>query len=315
MWGFIGVISALAGATYVLAASSPPSGAITIGSGGKYSTISAGLADTSSNVYFIYAGTYHEQVYINRANVKIYGQTSNALTYTSNTVNIWNSLVASAAGSDDASGTVRIGTSGTGVSLYNLNIANTYGHPVEQSQAIALSVYGANFGGYGLNLTSYQDTLLAEYGPEFISQSLIVGAVDYIFGQHASLWITKSVLYSVGSGDITASGRSSDDAYYYVINDSTIEGASGVTSYLGRPWADYARVIFQSCSLSSVVPAAGWSEWSSTTPNTDHVTFAEYGNSGAGATGPRASFATTLSSPLSITTVLGSTSWIDSSYM
>lgn len=34
----------------VLALSSPPSGAITIGKGGKYSTISAGLQDTSSSV-------------------------------------------------------------------------------------------------------------------------------------------------------------------------------------------------------------------------------------------------------------------------
>ncbi|KAF8324030.1 pectin lyase-like protein [Clavulina sp. PMI_390] len=314
MWSALSIFSALAGVASVFAASSPPSGAITIGSGGKYSTIAAGLADTSSNVYYIYPGSYHEQIYINRANVKIYGQTSNALTYTSNTVTIWNSLSATAAGSDDASGTVRIGTSGTGVSFYNLNIANTYGVGVS-SQAIALSVYGANFGGYGLNLTGYQDTLLAQYGPEFISQSLIVGATDYIFGQHASLWITKSVLYSVASGYMTASGRSSADAYYYVINDSTIEGASGVTSYLGRPWADYARVIFQSCSLSSVVPAAGWSQWSSSTPNTDHVTFAEYGNTGSGASGTRASFATKLSSPVSITTVLGSTSWIDSSYM
>jgi hypothetical protein len=39
-------------------ASSPPAGAITIGSGGKYATISAALLDTPSSVYFTYAGTY-----------------------------------------------------------------------------------------------------------------------------------------------------------------------------------------------------------------------------------------------------------------
>ncbi|KAG8742867.1 hypothetical protein FRC11_014109, partial [Ceratobasidium sp. 423] len=47
-----------------------PTGAITIGSGGQYSTISAALQDTSSNIYYIYSGTYNEQVYISRANVK-----------------------------------------------------------------------------------------------------------------------------------------------------------------------------------------------------------------------------------------------------
>ncbi|KAF8319996.1 putative pectinesterase precursor [Clavulina sp. PMI_390] len=314
MWTLLHLATALTSVASAFAASSPPSGAVTIGPGGKYSTIAAGLADTSSSTYFIYAGTYHEQVYITRANIKIYGQTSSALTYTGNKVNIWNSLTSTVAGSDDASGTVRVAASG--VALYNLNIANTYGAGVS-TQAIALSVQSSNFGGYGLNLTGYQDTFYANYGPEFISQSLIVGAVDYIFGQHGSVWITKSVIDSVGGGCITASGRSSDDANYFVINSSTIQGSSGVSSYLGRPWRDYARVVFQSCSLSSIVPAAGWSQWSSATPNTDHVTFAEYGNTGAGASGTRASFSTKLSAPISISTVLGSsyTSWVDSSYL
>jgi hypothetical protein len=57
-----------------------------------------------SSVYFIYAGTFKEQVVISRANIKIYGQTSNATTYTSNTVTITNNIPASSAGSNDASG-------------------------------------------------------------------------------------------------------------------------------------------------------------------------------------------------------------------
>ncbi|KAF8319973.1 carbohydrate esterase family 8 protein [Clavulina sp. PMI_390] len=313
MWTLFHLATLITSAASALAASSPPSGAITIGSGGKYSTISAALADTSSNTYFIYAGSYHEQVYINRAGVKIYGQTSNALTYSSNTVTIWNSLNSTVAGSDDASGTVRVGSSGTSVSLYNLNIVNTFG---KGSQAISLSVRGNQFGGYGLNVTGYQDTLYVISGNQFYSESLIVGATDYVFGA-ASVWITKSVFDSIGSGCITASSRSSADSTYYVINSSTVTGSSGVTSYLGRPWRDYARVIYQYCSLSSVVPAAGWSVWSSSDPDTDFVTYAEYDNTGAGASGTRASFSSKLSAPIAISTVLGSTytSWVDSAYL
>ena len=48
---------------------------------------------------------------------------------------------------------------------------------------------------------------------------------------------------------------------------------------------------------------------------TDHVTFAEYNNSGDGAAGSRASFSTKLSAPVSINTVLGTTSWIDSQFL
>ncbi|CAE6521679.1 unnamed protein product [Rhizoctonia solani] len=296
----------------VSCASSPPSGAITVGSGGKYSTLSAALQDTSSNVYFVYAGTYTEQVAISRANVKIYGQTSNALTYSSNQATITNNIPASSAGSNDASGTVRV--LATGVSIYNLNIANTYGKPVDQSQAIALSVQAGQFGCYGCKLTGYQDTLLANKGTQFYGKSYIEGAVDFIFGQTASIWITGSTINTIGNGYITASGRSSADSNYYVIDNSSITGTG--TQYLGRPWRNYARVIVQGTSIGSHIVAAGWSQWSSSTPNTDYILFGEYNNSGGGAwrTG-RASFATKLSAGVSISTVLGSTSWVDSAYL
>jgi len=249
---------------------------------------------------------------INRANVKIYGQTTNQLAYSSNTVTITNNVPASSAGSNDASGTVRVLQSG--VSLYNLNIANTYGKPVDQSQAIALSLQAGNFGGYGLQIKGYQDTLLSNKGTHFIGKSYINGAVDFIFGQTASLWITGTTIETLGSGYITASGRSTDDAYYYVIDKCTITGTG--TQYLGRPWRNYARVVFQNSSIGSQIQAAGWSQWSSSTPNTDHILFGEYNNSGSGAWGSsRASFATKLSAGISITTVLGSTSWVDSAFL
>ena len=77
---------------------------------------------------------------------------------------------------------------------------------------------------------------------------------------------------------MTASGRSSDDSGYYVINNSTVAAASGATvadgaMYLGRPWEDYARVVFQLTSMTDIINSAGWSEWSSSEPNTEHVTF------------------------------------------
>lgn len=89
--------------------------------------------------------------------------------------------------------------------------------------------------------------------------------------------------------------------------------------YLGRPWTEYARVVFQDTSMTNVINSAGWSQWSSSTPNTEDVYFGEYDNSGAGASGTRASFATKLSSAVSITTILGSdytsAGYYDSSYM
>ena len=96
-------------------------------------------------MYFIEAGVYTEQAIISRPNVRIYGETHVPNNFTGNSRFLWpaaphcllhsitavtitNSLPASVAGSNDASGTIQIHA--TNVSLYNINIANTYGDPV-----------------------------------------------------------------------------------------------------------------------------------------------------------------------------------------
>ncbi|CAE6423213.1 unnamed protein product, partial [Rhizoctonia solani] len=290
------IISILGLASTILAASSPPTGSITVGSKGKYSTLAAALKDTSSNTYFVYSGTYTGQTTITRANIKIYGQTNDAQAYGSNTVTFTDNKPASTAGGDPQSATI--------------HIKLIKGFQLLQPKCRQLGKFAC----YACQIKGYQDTLLAESGTQFYGKSYIEGAVDYIFGQHASIWITKSTLKSIGNGCITASGRSSADNFYYVIDNSTIEGTG--TVYLGRPWGSYARVIFQNNNIGSDVVAAGWQAWNSATPRTDHVLFGEYNNKGTGAwRSGRASFATKLSAGVSITTVLGSTSWIDSAYM
>lgn len=69
--------------------------------------------------------------------------------------------------------------------------------------------------------------------------------------------------------------------------------------------------------MSDVVNAAGWSVWTKNQPNTGDVLFGEYGNSGAGSKGTRASFATALESPVVIADILndGYRSWVDAGYL
>ncbi|KAJ8121101.1 hypothetical protein ONZ43_g2362 [Nemania bipapillata] len=110
---------------------------------------------------------------------------------------------------------------------------------------------------------------------------------------------------------ITANGRdSSTNPSYYLFNNCDVAAATGetVTSasyYLGRPWRTYSRVVFQSTSLSSVINGAGWSEWNGDT-DVANIYYAEYANSGSGASGSRVTWATKLSSAVTPTTVLGS---------
>lgn len=111
---------------------------------------------------------------------------------------------------------------------------------------------------------------------------------------------------------------------YYVFNNCNIAAAAGNAVangayYLGRPWRQYARVVFQKTNMTSVINSKGWSIWNTGQENTDHVLFGEYGNTGAGSQGQRASFATKLSSAVSISTVLSgnyaSKGFYDASYM
>lgn len=88
-------------------------------------------------------------------------------------------MPASLAGTNDLSATVRVLQGATGTrrkrlaspayrvlalnyfTVYNLNIENTYGKPLLQAQAIALSVNEGHFGVYGSVISGWQDTLLA----------------------------------------------------------------------------------------------------------------------------------------------------------
>ncbi|KAN0112810.1 carbohydrate esterase family 8 protein [Hyaloscypha variabilis] len=324
---FLLALGSLVSAVIATSRTSAPSGAITVGSTGTYSTIqdainSLSTTSTTAQSIFIEAGTYTEQVTIpaRAASLTIYGYTTDTSSYTSNVVNIeHSSSLASGAADDEATGTVINLAENT--AFYNINIKNTYG---EGSQAIALAAYNTQQGYYGVGLYGYQDTLLAQIGNQVYGKCYIEGAVDFIFGQHARAWIDSSdIRVSAGGGAITANGRpSASDVSYYVINKSSVDTSTDSTAgtgtvYLGRPWSEYARVCFQNTVLGAIISGAGWEEWSTSTPNTEYVTFEEYGNTGTGASGTRASFSTKLTSAITISTILGSTytSWVDTSYI
>ncbi|KAK6354544.1 hypothetical protein TWF696_003687 [Orbilia brochopaga] len=312
--------SCFAGLVFAASRTSPPSGAIVVAkSGGQYTGLQAAInsistSNTGDVVIFIQPGSYSGQVYIPntiKAKITIYGYTTNDQDFNQNQVTIVNSLGADVAGSNDASGTLRVHTKN--FKAYNLNIQNSRGSGV---QAIALSAQGDLQGYYGCKLLGYQDTVLVNEGTNVFDKCYIEGATDFIFGQRAIAWFEKCTIAISGNGYITANGRdTSSNPSYYVINASTVQaksGVSGVLTYLGRPWRPYARTVFQNTYMTSVVRPAGWSAWGS--DPTDNVYYAEYGNTGDGAQGTRVSWAKKLSSALTLSGIVGSTSWIDMNY-
>jgi len=298
---------------------------------GVYPTVQEGVdalspTTTTPQTLFIYPGTYVEQVYIPalKSNLTVQGYTEDARTYDGNTATITFNLALLNVTSDDLTATVRQWNPNT--KFYNLNIANTFGHVPKNGQNLALSAHTTNQGYYACQLLGYQDTLLANTGNQLYVKNLIVGAVDFIFGQTATAWLEQCDIRTIATGCITASGRAAaTNPSWYVINNSNIDGINSSipagTNYLGRPWEPFARVVFQNSYLGAIIQPAGWSIWSTTTPNTENVTFAEYDNFGPGSVleeGPRANFSEQLDAPMTIESILGSeyTSewWVDTSY-
>lgn len=116
---------------------SAPSGCLTVGSGGTYSTIGDAIhalpSSTSSACIYVASGTYQEQLTIDfTGTLTIYGETSDTGTYKDNTVTITNTLSSPDAGSLDLSATVNVVSDG--FKMYNINVVNGYG---KGAQAVA----------------------------------------------------------------------------------------------------------------------------------------------------------------------------------
>ncbi|KAH9809522.1 carbohydrate esterase family 8 protein [Teratosphaeria destructans] len=315
------------------ARTSAPPGALTVGPSGTYSTIQDAVdaLDTSSTKtqsIFIEPGTYEEQVVISVLDgpLIIYGYTEDTSSYAANVVTITASHALADTGSDDAAGTLRVETT-NGFMLFNVNARNSYGHTASNGQALALAANKGNQGYYGCAFYGWQDTVLAQAGKQVYGKCYFEGVTDFIYGQHALAWFDRCDIRVLKAkiGYITASGRASDTDSYYVFNRATIAAAADnvVTSgsfYLGRPWRNYARVAFQFTTMTDVINGAGWHVWKKTDPRTDHVTLAEFNNTGVGSKGTRAPFSEMLPKAIAIEDILGidykdQTTFVDTTYL
>ncbi|KAG9237711.1 BcPME1, pectin methyl esterase 1 [Amylocarpus encephaloides] len=295
---------------------------------GIYKTLQAAVnalskTTTTAQSIFIYPGTYKEQVYIPalKGPVTIQGSTADARSYKNNTAELTYNLALKDVTSNDLTATLRNWSPNT--KIYNLNIVNTFGHIATNGQNLAISAQATNQGYYGCQFRGYQDTILTNKGKQIYSNSLITGAVDFIYGSAGVAWFEEVDIRTIAQGAITASGRDSTaNPSYFVINNSTVDGIDSTiakaSTFLGRPWRAFARVVFQHSYIGAIVKPAGWSVWSSTETRTSNVEFGEFNNTGPGASGPRASFGKRLGKGVGFAEVIGNSGgqwWIDASYM
>ncbi|TVY18426.1 Pectinesterase [Lachnellula arida] len=288
-----------------------------VGSGKTYSTITEAYnAAAAGDTIYVYPGTYNEQLTISKDSITLKGSTYPSTSPSENEAVMTYSSYASDAGSDDASATLLI--TGDNFNLYNMNVSNTAG---TAGQAIALSTHGDYGGFYASALLGWQDTLYSHTGSQFFGRCYIEGAVDFIFGITGQAWFQGNTLgLTRSAGTITAQGRtsSSTDGFFVFDKAKLVLGANAASGtkgsvFLGRPWGDYARVIFQNSDLENMITSVGWEVWDSS-QSTSNILFAEYDNTNAD--GTRVSWATTLDSAEGISTILPTYSdWVDSAYL
>ncbi|KAI4714420.1 hypothetical protein J4E89_000100 [Alternaria sp. Ai002NY15] len=257
---------------------------------GSYPSISAAVDalhnKTDAQKIFVVAGIYNEQVYIppHAGPITIQGSTKDARGYKDNEVTLTYNLSRNTPGlaNNDATATLRLNT--TNIRVYNLNIANTFGAAEKNGQALALSAQKTNQGFYGCKFTGYQDTIYANIGRQIYAKSFVNGAVDFIFGLRAIAWFDKIDIESIGPGWVTANGREAENnTSIYVFNQVNVSGTNGTNStFLGRPWRPYSRVVFQDSYLSDVVKPEGWARWDDV-QSVDNIVYQEYMNYGPGA--------------------------------
>ena len=227
-------------------------------------------------------GTYHERLNVtqNHPNITLVG-----MGRAPQDVVITNSLNAKQAGGTFFTETVEV--DGAAFEADNVTFENAAGNT---GQAVAMVVRADRAVFKHCRFLGYQDTLFADYGRQYYLDSYIEGAVDFIFG-NATAVFDHDEIHATGPGYLTAQSRTSaDQATGYVIVDSRVTAGPGVNAgekrsgiFLGRPWRPFARVVFMNTDLPAEIRPEGWNNWSNPA-NEKTAWFAEFGNTGPGAT-------------------------------
>lgn len=163
----------------------------------------------------------------------------------------------------------------------NLTIENTAG---TVGQALAIHVDGDRCVFRKCRILGNQDTLYTDglNSRQYFNNCYIEGTTDFIFGPATALFDSCTVC-SKANSFITAASTPQGKSYGYVFRNCKLIANEGIQKvYLGRPWRDYAKVVYLNCEMGAHILAAGWSNWSGTSRDKT-AWFAEYGNTGPGA--------------------------------
>ncbi|MDL2255646.1 pectinesterase family protein [Parabacteroides sp. OttesenSCG-928-K15] len=238
---------------------------------------------------FIRKGEYYEKLIIaeSKVGVSLFGEEGTVLTYDdyAHENNIFGEV-------KTTSGSVSCYIYGENFYAEHITFSNTFGIG---SQAVALLVAGDRSVFKHCRFLGHQDTLYT-YGMnsrQYYEDCYIEGTVDFIFGWSTAVF-NRCHIHNKGNGYVTAPSTPQGKAYGYVFLDCRLTADPGVNKvYLSRPWRNYAKAVFIRCQMDGHILPEGWHNWKK--PEAEKTIFyAEYQNSGEGASKQRASFSSQL---------------------
>lgn len=268
---------------------------------------------------FVYPGTYEEQLTVPLSGtVILIGYSKSVNDFSANRVTIKHDAGVEISSGQSSSDAATVYATGGQFQAININFANF--NDDEKTTSTAFAVKASTYAGlYGCQVVGGQGALLVN-GYIFASNTYIEGSGDIILGSGAGYFLNSTLSPTKEDISLTADRREKGSLAGLVFDQSTVTPAAraGPLSNvaLGRPWNSLARVVYINSYLESLVKAAGWDQWSSSSPRTDDVLFGEYGNSGPGSdTSDRAPFASQLDdnsvAQFEIGNFFKDTSWID----
>ncbi|XVF35218.1 hypothetical protein REPUB_Repub18cG0126500 [Reevesia pubescens] len=252
---------------------------------GDFRTISEAvelIPNKSESRFVIYVkkGIYLENVKIdkNNWNVMIYGDGMYKTTVSGNLSKV------------DGTPTFSSGTliaAGRGFMARDMGFKNTAGPVKEQAVALRSSSDESIF--YRCYFDAYQDTLYTHSNRQFYRDCHVTGTIDFIFGNAAVVLQNCSIQPRQPGPDqfntITAQSKTDPNQNTGIsIQRCQITPFDNLTAttYLGRPWKDFATTLFMQSYIGEFVDPAGWTQWTQGVDPPNTLFYAEYENMGRG---------------------------------
>ncbi|KAJ0537249.1 putative pectinesterase [Helianthus annuus] len=255
---------------------------------GNYKTVAAAVAaapskSSSRYVIRIKAGVYRENVVVPKAKTNLMfmgdGRRNTIITGSR-----------SVKGGSTTFDSATVAIEGDGFLGRDITFQNTAG--ASNHQAVALRVGSDLSAFYQCDMLAYQDTLYVHKNRQFYINCLVVGTVDFIFGNAAAVLQDCDIhARRPNSGQknmLTAQGRTDPNQNTGIVIQKCRIGATSdlkpvqgsFPTYLGRPWKQYSRTVVMQSSITNVIHPAGWFEWDGNFA-LDTLYYGEYQNTGA----------------------------------